>query len=125
MNRKKALDSVVALVALLAVTAFLLIGFLSDGWPYAWLVFLTIPVTAVIIDIIQKKNVTGLLPGLVALLATIAYLILGFGYQLWHPGWLVFMAIPISAVIAGMFGHEADKPADGGRPDDSQGGQGQ
>lgn len=124
MNRKKVLDSIVALVALLAVTTFLIIGFTTDGWPYAWLVFLTIPITAVIIDIIRKKNITGLLPGLVALLATIAYLILGFGYGYWHPGWLVFMAIPISGVIAGMFAREPDNPAGGGNKDDGQGGAG-
>ena len=111
MNRKKVLDSIVGLVALLAVTAFLIIGFIGNGWPYAWLVFLAIPVTAVIVDLIQKKKkIAGQIPGLVAILATAIYLILGFGFGLWHPGWIVFLAIPISGIIAGMF---TDEPAAG------------
>lgn len=29
------------------------------------------------------------------LLVTIIYLILGFGWNLWHPGWMVFLTIPL------------------------------
>ena len=29
------------------------------------------------------------------LLVTILYLFLGFAFHLWHPGWLVFLTIPI------------------------------
>jgi len=28
-------------------------------------------------------------------LVTIAYLIMGFGWRLWHPGWVVFLTIPL------------------------------
>ena len=40
MNKKKVLDSIVGLVALLAVTAYLIIGFVFSEWRLGWLVFL-------------------------------------------------------------------------------------
>ena len=33
-------------------------------------------------------------------IATIAFFVLGFGFELWNPGWLVFLLIPISGVIS-------------------------
>ena len=33
-------------------------------------------------------------------IATIAFFILGFGFELWHPGWLVYLLIPISGVLS-------------------------
>lgn len=35
-------------------------------------------------------------------IALISYFILGLGYNLWHPGWVVFVIIPISAIIVEM-----------------------
>lgn len=32
------------------------------------------------------------------LLITILYLVLGFGFHLWHPGWLIFLTIPLHYV---------------------------
>jgi hypothetical protein len=114
---RRILDSIVGLISLLAVTAFLIIGFVYNGWQLGWLVFLAIPVTAILVDIARKRNIAGMLPGLVALLATIAYMIMGFVYDLWHPGWIVFLAIPISGVISGMFGGK-DKQPDDIKPDE-------
>ena len=31
------------------------------------------------------------------IMVTLIYLILGFFFHLWHPGWLVFLAIPLGA----------------------------
>jgi len=39
----------------------------------------------------------------VALLTLAAYLILGFCWNLWHPGWLIFFAIPIYYETFAMF----------------------
>jgi len=35
-------------------------------------------------------------------IALIAFFILGFGFDLWHPGWLVFTIIPVTAIIIEM-----------------------
>lgn len=123
MLNKKTADSIVSLVALLAVTAFLLIGFTAGFWQFAWLVFLLIPITAIITGMLVtgKKDVAGMVTGLVALLAVITYMILGFAFGLWHPGWLVFMAIPISATIAGLFaGHGQSDPGTGQGQDEQK-----
>ena len=34
------------------------------------------------------------------LIVTIIYLIMGFGWRLWHPGWIVFLTIPVYYCIA-------------------------
>jgi len=34
--------------------------------------------------------------------ATITFLILGIGFDLWHPGWLIFTVIPVTAIIMEM-----------------------
>lgn len=119
MLSKKTADSIVGLVALLAVTAFLLLGFTVGYWQFAWLVFLLIPITAILTGwlVTGKKDIAGMITGIVALLATIAYMILGFAFGLWHPGWIVFMSIPIAGSITGMFNNkdkkdETDEPRD-------------
>jgi hypothetical protein len=110
MLSKNMAGSIVSLVALLAVTAFLIIGFTTDGWHLAWLVFLLIPVTAIIVDIAaKKKDMAGLVTGLVAIVATIAYMVMGFFFSLWHPGWIVFLAIPIARIVYGMISGENKK----------------
>jgi hypothetical protein len=119
MLSKSRAGNIVGLVALLAVAAFMILGFTTDAWYLAWLVFLAIPVTAVLTDILSKrKDVASLVAGLTALLAIAAYMIMGFVYDLWHPGWLVFLAIPISSIIVNLIkdtpesGKEADKKAE-------------
>ena len=34
------------------------------------------------------------------LLMVVLYLVLGFGFGLWHPGWLVFLTIPLQYMPA-------------------------
>ncbi|MBU5292456.1 helix-turn-helix transcriptional regulator [Anaerosalibacter bizertensis] len=33
-------------------------------------------------------------------LVTIIYLILGFSYKLWHPGWILYLTVPIFYYVA-------------------------
>ena len=35
------------------------------------------------------------------IIVTIIYLVLGFIYGLWHPGWLIFMTVPLWAALVG------------------------
>lgn len=54
---------------------------------------------------VEKRNEKE--PKLVALspfVATIAFFLLGFLYNAWHPGWLVFLSIPVAGIL---FGTEA------------------
>ncbi|MDD5018572.1 MAG: hypothetical protein PHO15_10805 [Eubacteriales bacterium] len=99
MSRKKELSGLITgLVAIVATACFLVIGFLTGGWHPAWLVFLAIPITGIIGDLVTKgKDVS--VTGLIAFLAVVAYLVIGFKWNLWHPGWILFFAIPIAGTI--------------------------
>ena len=54
------------------------------------------------------KKVEKPLPGgekVIALspfMATIIFFVLGFGFDLWHPGWIVFTLIPVTAIVVEM-----------------------
>lgn len=46
----------------------------------------------------QKYNKKAIV-SLVSTLSVVVFLILGFVYNMWHPGWLVFFAAPVTAAI--------------------------
>lgn len=99
-NSRNALaGSIVGLISLLAVAAFLIIGFTYHIWHPTWMVFLAIPIASVLTDIAIKRSAVSAVSSLVSLLATAAFLYLGFEYGKWHPGWLVFFSIPICSLL--------------------------
>jgi hypothetical protein len=103
-NRHAIAGSIVGLVALICTAVFLLIGFTSHVWHPTWLVFLAIPIASTLTDaLIKRKGACAAVKGVVSLLATVAFLVLGFEYHLWHPGWLVFFAIPIADILLKLF----------------------
>jgi hypothetical protein len=96
--------SIVGLVALLATFVFLFIGFTQHIWNPTWLVFLAIPFVSIITDLItKKKDTVALVSGIISFLCVAIYLYMGFFLNLWHPGWLIFFAVPISGIITKMF----------------------
>lgn len=101
MSKKNELAGLITgLVAVLAAACFFIVGFMTDGWKYAWMVFLLVPVTAIVGDIVVKnKDFSGSVIGLIAVLAAAAFFLLGFGFNKWHPGWLVFLVIPAASII--------------------------
>lgn len=101
MSKKNELAGLVTgLAAVLAAACFFIVGFMTGGWQYAWLVFLAVPLTAIVLDIVTKnKDFSGSIIGLIAVLAATAFFLLGFGFGKWHPGWLVFLVIPLAAII--------------------------
>ncbi len=105
MDKKNVIGgSIIALVSLLATFVFLFIGFTQDIWNPTWLVFLSIPFVSIIVDIFTKrKDPVAMVSGIVSFLCAAVYLYMGFMLSLWHPGWLIFFAVPISSVITKMF----------------------
>ena len=100
-HRKKTVGGqIVSLTALLATAAYLLLGFTIGGWHVYWVLFLSIPIMSIIVDIVvNRKDLSGKVTGIVALLCVVTYVLLGFLLNLWNPGWIIFFAIPISGVI--------------------------
>lgn len=82
----------IALSPFLAVIAYFLIGFVGGAWHPGWLVFLAIPVAAILLGD-SERGVLRKLTALSPFIAVTAFILLGeVGY--WHPGWLVFLLIP-------------------------------
>ena len=87
----------VALMPFVSVIAYMLLGLTADLWHPAWLVFLSIPMTAILLD---GRNIRSKIAALAPFVAVIAFIILG-EFDLWHPGWLVFLLIPVAAILTG------------------------
>jgi len=93
-------------IPLFVVAAYLAMGFLWGWWHPGWLLFLTIPVyyqlaaMAAVTDIRKKLNRFP-----IAVLCVLAYLILGFAFDTWHPSWMIFLVIPIYHVMVGAIFH--------------------
>lgn len=99
MSRKKRSRAAQFPFPILALIAFLAVGFLKGIWHPTWLVFLTIPIYYYVVSLIESinegdgKSIWKLLP--YPLFCAIAYICLGFLGGWWHPAWLIFLTIPI------------------------------
>jgi peptidoglycan/LPS O-acetylase OafA/YrhL len=104
MSKKKEMSGLVTgLIANIAVAVFLVLGFQTNAWHLTWMVFLAIPITAIIMDtVVKKKDIDGAIVGTVALIAVVVFMLLGFLLSLWYIAWLVFLAIPITAIVLGI-----------------------
>lgn len=91
-----------------ACIPFFLCGFfVSGGWRWSWLWFLTIPLYYTLIEAIAKKKPSHFA---YPVLAVIIFFMLGFFVSgAWTWCWLVFLTIPLYYGIAGVFGKKADK----------------
>lgn len=84
-------------ISLLAIIAFLLVGFLTNKWHPTWMIFLLVPLATSLIDVFVKKDLARFA---YPVLCLDVYLFLGFFYNGWHPWWVVFLTIPIFYWIA-------------------------
>lgn len=99
-GKKKLTGLVTGLVAIIAVAVFMILGFTTGKWYILWTVFLAIPLVAIIGEIITGSTKRGdALIGLIAILAVIVFVLLGFYSGLWYIAWVVFLAIPITAIL--------------------------
>lgn len=88
-------NKIVALMPFLCTITFMILGMVYDLWHPGWMVFLLIPVTAILINTNFKNAVVALSP----FLSVGIFMVLGFVYDLWHPGWLVFLSIPVLSIL--------------------------
>ncbi len=51
----------------------------------------------------KKSLIRSITDGIITLLCVVAYLLMGFLAELWHPGWIIFFLIPIVPCIVSMF----------------------
>jgi len=93
-------NRIVALMPFITTIVFFILGLGFQLWHPGWLVFLAIPMTAILVNAFDKNSMNGVI-ALSPFVAAIAYLIMGFGFDLWHPGWLVFFVVPILGIMSG------------------------
>lgn len=84
---------------------YVCLGFAGGWWHPAWLLFLTIPIYYLIGQGIDKaREATGiwgrihaflLANGLFPVLIAALYLTMGVLWGVWHPGWCIFLLIPL------------------------------
>lgn len=98
-KRTKFARKISAVMPLLSLVAFLVLGFCFKLWHPGWVVFLSIPLSEIFIDIFNKRG-KALWSSIALLVSSIVYVFLGFAFHAWHPGWLVFFLVPIVAILA-------------------------
>lgn len=77
----------------LILIVYLLLGtFIENGFEVYWVLLLLIPVIPSIFDAIGKRKFTAFL---YPLLVVALYCYLGMQFGLWHPGWVLFITIPV------------------------------
>lgn len=78
----------------LACIAYLFCGFfdLFGGWGVTWILFLIAPLLSSLVKAIEKRSPQKFS---YPLLSLVVFFVLGFYCELWHPGWAVFLTVPI------------------------------
>lgn len=117
VGRNTVLGIVESLLFPMATVAYLVMGFVWDLWHPGWLVFVVAAFLSALLSAINRPktrpkkegSVTGPVVdwdrinsafcAIVFLIAIPAYLVMGFMWNLWHPGWLIFVA---AAVLCGI-----------------------
>ena len=82
---------------ILTTVAFLTIGFIFDGWWWAWTLFLTIPIYYSLVEAIQKRCLSDFA---YPVLVTFVFCLLGMLFGIWHPAWIIFITVPIYYTLA-------------------------
>ena len=85
------------LLFLLATVAYILLGSLLDMWYNAWVVFFVPEIVCSLARAIRKKNAQQFNICFVSLFAFffVCMICPGLDAMLWHPMWVVFLAIPV------------------------------
>jgi transcriptional regulator with XRE-family HTH domain len=107
-HRYKIASAIVGgILGILAIAAFLLLGFLLTnpdylGWRVGWLCFLAVPVATSFIEALRRRRFCSFAFPVVVIGI---YLFLGLAWGLWHPEWVMLFAIPVYYTIFGPVDH--------------------
>ncbi len=88
---------------IIITVAFLLWGFIWDGWVVGWTLYLLIPIYHSLIECIKKKKWSAFA---YPVLISFIYLFMGMQWDLWHPYWILYITVPIYYAIAGAIDKE-------------------
>lgn len=92
----------IAVIAL-AIAALLVAGFVTPwGWGWAVCCLLVIPLWSGVSGVVRADSGPKrrhAIRGLWTMALVAAFLVLGLGYGLWHPGWAVLLLIPVGQLV--------------------------
>ncbi len=88
------------IIGSLAVIAYLILG-VFGYWHPAWIIFVAVPIVEFIVtSIVNRYSVAKFFVDFpFAVVATLAYLLLGCLWGYWHPGWILFLTVPLYHTI--------------------------
>lgn len=91
-NKKRSFkfrEKFVAASFLISIIVFILLNYyLKENKGYAWFAFLLVPLAPFITGL-KRITITY------SFLVVVVYLVLGFTCHWWHPGWVLFLTIPV------------------------------
>lgn len=88
-------DLAVKITAIIAIAIYFVGGIFFNSWGYLWLIFLLVPVVAIIVKGPRKNWFVALSP----FIATTIFFVLGYFCDLWTISWLAFLLIPIAGIL--------------------------
>lgn len=94
-RQKQYKNKFIALTPFIAVITFMIIGLTTGTYHPTWLIFLIIPMSAIILNANGKEKIVALSP----FIALIFFIIISMTTKTWQPTWLIFLIIP----LLGMF----------------------
>ncbi len=74
---------------------YIYLGYQFNLWAYAWLLFLSIPMYAIIVEVKDDDKLISLMP----FISLIIFMTLGWFFSLWAFAWMAFLLIPMVAII--------------------------
>lgn len=95
-NRVKQ-NKLVALSPFVAIIIFFVLGFGFGYWHPGWLVFLLIPITAILSE--RKYKTKAIISETTPFVALLIFLLIGLITKTWHPTWTIFFIIPAGTVL--------------------------
>lgn len=108
-KRKVFLDAIDSAIWVLAVAAYLIMGFVWGLWHPGWIVFIVATAAEQITWAAKtgasfRSHCGGAIGGAVFLLSVAIYLLIGCVWGLWHPGWIIFLvAIAVMSIVGAVF----------------------
>lgn len=92
---------------LLIAVIFVFIGVLTHVWHPTWMIFLLIPAYYGVVAFLSHKGGSSVKETLryfpFPTIIIVLYLCMGFFLNLWHPGWLIFLLIPLYYAMIPLF----------------------
>lgn len=99
VKKNKKGERLIALMPFVSLIAFIILGYFFQLWHPGWMVFLLIPVVAIIVEMAPKKD-RDIFTALSPFISVSAYLLIGFIAGVWHPTWLIFLLTPVVAILS-------------------------